>query len=127
MGVSAGAFVSSSPSLGTASSPAAAFLMAKKQHLPEKVCVTCNRPFTWRKKWERCWDEVTTCSKSCNRKRRGDRRNNSSVTKQEMHTGRVESVDNSDFFKCPTSGRANILIKESQSELHKESDEISDQ
>jgi len=42
----------------------------KKEHLPSKVCVTCGRPFTWRKKWERCWDEVTTCSKSCNGKRR---------------------------------------------------------
>ena len=42
----------------------------KKEHLPSKICVICNRPFTWRKKWERCWDEVTTCSKSCNHKRR---------------------------------------------------------
>jgi hypothetical protein len=42
----------------------------KKENLPSKVCVTCGRPFTWRKKWERVWDDVTTCSKSCNRKRR---------------------------------------------------------
>eukprot|EP00978_Attheya_sp_CCMP212_P016959 scaffold44868_cov59-Attheya_sp.AAC.2 len=42
----------------------------KKEHLPTKICVTCERPFTWRKKWERVWDDVTTCSKSCNRKRR---------------------------------------------------------
>ena len=42
----------------------------KKENLPSKMCVTCNRPFTWRKKWERCWDEVTTCSKGCNAKRR---------------------------------------------------------
>lgn len=42
----------------------------KKENLPSKICVTCERPFTWRKKWERCWDEVTTCSKSCNQKRR---------------------------------------------------------
>lgn len=42
----------------------------KKENLPEKVCIVCHRPFTWRKKWESCWDEVTTCSKSCNRKRR---------------------------------------------------------
>jgi hypothetical protein len=42
----------------------------KKENLPEKVCVVCNRPFTWRKKWERCWDEVTTCSKSCNSARK---------------------------------------------------------
>ncbi|MFB1033792.1 MAG: DUF2256 domain-containing protein [Sinobacterium sp.] len=25
----------------------------------------CNRPFNWRKKWERCWDEVKYCSKRC--------------------------------------------------------------
>jgi len=35
-----------------------------------QVCVVCNRPFTWRKKWERCWDEVTTCSKRCNAERK---------------------------------------------------------
>ena len=45
----------------------------KKENLPEKVCVVCNRPFTWRKKWERCWDEVTTCSKSCNAKRKREK------------------------------------------------------
>ena len=42
----------------------------KKENLPEKICVVCGRPFTWRKKWERSWDEVTCCSKSCNAKRR---------------------------------------------------------
>jgi hypothetical protein len=36
-----------------------------KEHLPIKICVVCQRPFTWRKKWERCWDEVTCCSKRC--------------------------------------------------------------
>eukprot|EP00963_Diacronema_lutheri_P007604 scaffold659_cov318-Pavlova_lutheri.AAC.5 len=41
-----------------------------KQNLPQKICVTCGRPFTWRKKWERCWDEVSTCSKRCNAERR---------------------------------------------------------
>jgi hypothetical protein len=41
-----------------------------KENLPSKICVVCNRPFNWRKKWERNWDEVTTCSKSCNSKRR---------------------------------------------------------
>jgi hypothetical protein len=42
----------------------------KKENLPSKVCVVCGRPFKWRKKWERCWDEVSTCSKSCNAQRR---------------------------------------------------------
>ena len=36
-----------------------------KTNLPEKICVNCNRPFTWRKKWERSWDEVRFCSKKC--------------------------------------------------------------
>ena len=45
----------------------------KKSDLPSKVCVVCGRPFTWRKKWERCWDEVQCCSKSCNAKRRSSR------------------------------------------------------
>jgi hypothetical protein len=40
----------------------------KKQHLPTKICVVCNRPFTWRKKWEKNWEEVKYCSDRC----RGD-------------------------------------------------------
>lgn len=42
----------------------------KKIDLPSKICVICMRPFTWRKKWEKCWDQVLTCSKSCKRKRK---------------------------------------------------------
>lgn len=42
----------------------------KKENLPSKICVTCERPFNWRKKWERCWDEVTTCSHRCNLQRK---------------------------------------------------------
>jgi len=61
----------------------------KKENLPTKVCVVCNRPFNWRKKWERCWDEVTTCSKSCNRKRR--ERNND--TKRKMYASEIEDED----------------------------------
>ncbi len=37
----------------------------KKQHLPEKLCVSCGRPFAWRKKWERVWNEVKYCSDRC--------------------------------------------------------------
>jgi hypothetical protein len=40
-------------------------VMHKKHHLPEKVCATCGRPFTWRKKWERDWENVKYCSKRC--------------------------------------------------------------
>ncbi|MFS8887926.1 DUF2256 domain-containing protein, partial [Synechococcus sp. R55.1] len=27
----------------------------KKSDLPSKICLTCQRPFTWRKKWADCW------------------------------------------------------------------------
>ncbi len=37
----------------------------KKQHLPEKICLVCERPFSWRKKWEKVWDEVKYCSEKC--------------------------------------------------------------
>jgi len=39
--------------------------MHRKSHLPTKVCPVCNRPFTWRKKWERDWPNVVYCSKKC--------------------------------------------------------------
>ena len=37
----------------------------KKLNLETKVCQNCNRPFAWRKKWERVWDEVRFCSRKC--------------------------------------------------------------
>jgi len=37
----------------------------KKADLPAKPCLACGRPFTWRKKWERVWDEVKYCSDRC--------------------------------------------------------------
>ncbi|MEM8906494.1 MAG: DUF2256 domain-containing protein [Bacteroidota bacterium] len=39
----------------------------KKQHLPQKNCVVCGRPFTWRKKWAKVWTEVRYCSERCRR------------------------------------------------------------
>ena len=36
-----------------------------KINLPKKICLTCGLPFTWRKKWERDWDQVKYCSKKC--------------------------------------------------------------
>ncbi len=36
-----------------------------KRDLPQKMCPVCNRPFTWRKKWEKSWEEVKYCSERC--------------------------------------------------------------
>jgi len=41
--------------------------MRKKSDLPSKKCVQCGRPFDWRKKWEKVWDEVRYCSDACRR------------------------------------------------------------
>lgn len=37
----------------------------KKSLMPSKVCPVCNRGFTWRKKWERDWEQVRFCSDAC--------------------------------------------------------------
>jgi hypothetical protein len=42
-----------------------------KFNLPTKICATCGKPFTWRKKWEKVWDDVKYCSDKC----RGLKRN----------------------------------------------------
>ena len=37
----------------------------KKAFLPQKNCIVCKRPFTWRKKWEKVWEDVKYCSDKC--------------------------------------------------------------
>ena len=37
---------------------------ASSEH-PDKSCVTCGRTITWRKKWERDWEQVKYCSDAC--------------------------------------------------------------
>ena len=39
----------------------------RKPNLPQKDCAHCGRPFAWRKKWARVWDEVRYCSERCAR------------------------------------------------------------
>lgn len=43
----------------------------RKENLPSKICATCGRPFTWRKKWAKDWEQVKYCSDRC----RGNRNN----------------------------------------------------
>jgi len=42
----------------------------KKQHLPSKTCLSCGLSFTWRKKWEKNWEEVRYCSERCKKNKR---------------------------------------------------------
>ncbi|MAZ69749.1 DUF2256 domain-containing protein [Porticoccus sp.] len=43
--------------------------MPEKADLPGKICVVCRRPFHWRKKWWRVWQDVKYCSERCRRSR----------------------------------------------------------
>lgn len=40
-----------------------------KQHLPSKPCQVCGLAMTWRKRWEKNWDEVKYCSDACRRRK----------------------------------------------------------
>ena len=31
----------------------------------EKTCKTCKKSFSWRKKWQRDWENVLYCSERC--------------------------------------------------------------
>lgn len=36
-----------------------------KHKLDYKICITCNKPFNWRKKWRNNWENVKYCSNRC--------------------------------------------------------------
>jgi len=40
-----------------------------KRDLPTKICPVCRRPFSWRKKWAKVWDDVIYCSERCRRRK----------------------------------------------------------
>ncbi|MFZ9718089.1 MAG: DUF2256 domain-containing protein [Chitinophagaceae bacterium] len=50
----------------------------KKPFLPQKTCLVCGRPFAWRKKWEKNWEEVKYCSERCRNSRTKDRNSKAS-------------------------------------------------
>ena len=44
---------------------------ASQGRAADKVCAACGRPFAWRKKWARDWENVKYCSQRCRARRRG--------------------------------------------------------
>jgi len=38
--------------------------MRRKSDLPQKLCKTCGRPFVWRKKWAKDWDQFNIAAKN---------------------------------------------------------------
>ncbi|TWT75465.1 hypothetical protein Pla123a_29740 [Posidoniimonas polymericola] len=45
-----------------------------KPNLPTKSCAHCGRDFAWRKKWQRCWEQVRYCSERCRNAAKAERR-----------------------------------------------------
>jgi len=43
--------------------------MIRKGDLNEKICLTCEKPFAWRKKWAQDWEQVKYCSERCRRQK----------------------------------------------------------
>ena len=37
------------------------------KHKEDKICKVCKKTFSWRKKWERDWENVLYCSERCKR------------------------------------------------------------
>ncbi|WP_298746668.1 DUF2256 and DUF3253 domain-containing protein [uncultured Serinicoccus sp.] len=46
--------------------------MSRESRPADKTCLACGRTITWRKKWERDWDEVRYCSAACRRRGVGE-------------------------------------------------------
>lgn len=57
---------------GRTNSRSAASASSTSTSRDPKPCKTCGREITWRKKWERCWDDVQYCSQGCRKNKPGD-------------------------------------------------------
>ncbi|MEO1993339.1 MAG: DUF2256 domain-containing protein [Pirellulales bacterium] len=44
--------------------------MKEHHQIHEKICWACGKPFRWRKKWKRCWEQVRYCSDRCRTQRK---------------------------------------------------------
>lgn len=54
--------------------------MRRKSDLPQKDCAVCGRPFVWRRKWAKVWDDVRYCSERCRRTARSKKRGQDAPT-----------------------------------------------
>ena len=69
-------------------------------NLPQKPCAACGRPFAWRKKWARDWDNVKTCSERC----KGDLRRKSGYSSETpAHAGTCAASLSSNPSNCRRS------------------------
>lgn len=92
-----------------------------KSNLPSKDCIVCNRPFEWRKKWERCWDEVKYCSERCRRDGKGGGggggKEDTQSTKMKFNFESGRNSDSPNFINVFTTAAALPPISIQQREI----------
>ena len=67
-----------------AAAPGDRVVLDRGVHKLAKDCLHCERPMTWRKKWERNWDSVVYCSDKCRKDAAAQRRRSSRETETEV-------------------------------------------
>lgn len=62
--------------------------------IASKTCHSCGRTITWRKKWERNWDEIRYCSAKCRRQKtnRIDQELEETITTLLTERGREKTI-----------------------------------
>lgn len=59
----------------------------------EKVCKVCGRSFSWRKKWEKNWDEILYCSDQCRKNKRFSGQTHSNYQEKIISLLQLRGVD----------------------------------
>ena len=67
--------------------------MKKKSDLPTKICPVCNRPFSWRKKWKKNWNDVKYCSKACANKKYVSNESQTGIRMQDQYDTFVAMIE----------------------------------
>ncbi len=73
---------------------------------PDKTCITCGRTITWRKKWERDWDQIKFCSDGCrsHKPSAGDQRLEETILALLQERGRDKTI-------CPSEAARAVAAR----------------
>jgi hypothetical protein len=67
---------------------------------PPKPCQACGREITWRKKWERDWDQVRWCSDRCRKRKTSSSDDRLEATILELLATRTGTICPSDAARA---------------------------
>lgn len=73
--------------------------------LPTKPCALCARVITWRKKWERSWEQVKYCSDAC---RRAARSNDPQLVERALEQAMLALLASGTDSICPSQAARHV-------------------